>query len=109
MNAIADATQDDPRLREVVAEYQVRASARPTVAVLGDFSAGKSSFVKRLLVETGSGGDDHPTVRADPTTAQVHRYAVGAFDLLDTPGFQSGRAGHEQEAIDGARDAAFVI
>lgn len=109
LNAIADATQGDPRLREVAADYKARSSARPTVAVLGDFSAGKSSFVKRLLIETGSAGDDHPTVRADPTTAKVHRYTVGSYDLLDTPGFQSGRAGHEQEAIDGARDAAFVI
>ncbi len=109
VSVVVDAARDDPRLLGVVAEYRTRSSERPMVAILGDFSAGKSSFVKRLLVETGCASDDHPTVRADPTTAQVHRYAVGSFDLLDTPGFQSGRAGHEQEAIDGARDAAFTI
>ena len=41
------------------------------------------------------GGDVPETlhIRADPTTDDVHVYQIGSFDIVDTPGFQSGRSG----------------
>lgn len=84
-------------------------TASPVVAILGDFSAGKSSFVKRLIAEFAGEAAEAPEIRADPTTAQVRGYQVDGFGLLDTPGFQSGRDHHDQRAMDGAHDAAIII
>ena len=81
----------------------------PTMAVIGDYSSGKSSFIKRLLVEFTGTAPESLTIRADPTTAEAHRYHVAYFDLVDTPGFQSGREGHDDRARSATEDAALVI
>ena len=81
----------------------------PTMAVIGDYSSGKSSLIKRLMVEFKGSAPESLAIRADPTTAEGHRYHVAGFDLVDTPGFQSGREGHDDLALSAAEDAALVI
>ncbi len=106
---VAAAAEADEAFETVVAASTPPADARPTVAILGDFSAGKSSFVKRLLVEMGGDVPESLKIRADPTTGQAHRFHLTNFDVIDTPGFQSGRDGHDERATSAARRAAVVI
>lgn len=83
--------------------------ARPAVVIAGDYSAGKSSFVKRMFTEFGIEVPTSLHIRADATTDEVHRYAMGRVDIVDTPGFQSGRSDHDDLALAGVRDAALVV
>lgn len=57
------------------------------------------------------GGDVPETlhIRADPTTDDVHVYQMGSVDIVDTPGFQSGRSGHDDKAVSATTNAALVI
>ena len=83
--------------------------SRPSLSVVGDFSAGKSSFIKRLLVELTGSSPESLAIRADPTTSTVARYELPRFDLIDTPGFQSGRHQHDARALAGADQSTLVI
>nr|ABP45670.1 GTP-binding protein, HSR1-related protein [Mycolicibacterium gilvum PYR-GCK] len=82
---------------------------RPAVIVAGDYSAGKSSFIKRMFTEFGIDVPESLQIRADATTDEVRRYPMGSVDIVDTPGFQSRRAGHEELALAAVRDAALVV
>ena len=84
-------------------------NARPAVVVAGDYSAGKSSFIKRMFTEFGIEVPESLHIRADATTDEVRRYPMGRVDIVDTPGFQSRLAGHDELALAGARGAALVI
>lgn len=83
--------------------------ARPAVVVAGDYSAGKSSFIKRMFTEFGIEVPASLHIRADATTDDVHRYEMGRIDIVDTPGFQSRRPDHDDLALAGVRDAALVV
>lgn len=85
------------------------ARPRPAVAVAGDYSAGKSSFIKRMITEFGGEVPSSLHVRADATTQDVLRYPLGPVEIIDTPGFQSRRLGHDELGLAGAREAAMVI
>ena len=85
------------------------ALARPAVVVAGDYSAGKSSFIKRMFTEFGIEVPASLHIRADATTDDVHRYEMGRIDIVDTPGFQSRRPDHDDLALAGVRDAALVV
>ena len=87
----------------------VTARPQPAVVVAGDYSAGKSSFIKRMIAEFGGQTPDSLHIRADATTNEVRRYSLNAIEIIDTPGFQSSRAGHDELALAGARQAALVI
>ena len=58
--------------------------ARPLrVAVVGEFNAGKSTFINALL------GAEVARVGVLPTTATLHRLRWGTIEVVDTPGFNS--------------------
>lgn len=80
-------------------------AAPPRLVLLGDYSAGTSSLVKRMLVEDGIPPPSDLHVRADPTTAAaaVQRYRWDAYALVDTPRFQSGDPRHEAAAVAATR------
>ena len=82
---------------------------RPRLIVAGDYSAGKSSFVKRLLVESGAPVPDTLGIAAHPTTDRVSHFACGGWDLVDTPGFQSGTDAHAAEAHRALVGASVVL
>ncbi|WP_158249066.1 GTPase [Mycobacterium sp. ENV421] len=106
---LADAAKRDAAFRPALVAATPPRGARPSVAVAGDFSAGKSSFIKRLLVEMEGEVPETLHIRADPTTDDVHVYQLGSVDLVDTPGFQSGRSGHDDKAVSATTNAALVI
>ncbi|WP_431843215.1 GTPase [Calidifontibacter indicus] len=82
---------------------------RPRIAFLGDYSAGKSSLVKRLLAEAGEAIPDALTVHAGPTTSVATTYPVGPVDLIDLPGFQGHDRDHDEVAIDEVTAAGLVV
>ncbi|RNL60210.1 GTPase, partial [Arthrobacter oryzae] len=106
---LADATTRDAAFRSALVAATPPRGARPSVAVAGDVSAGKSSFIKRLLVEMDGDVPETLRIRADPTTDNVHVYQLGSVDVVDTPGFQSGRSGHDDKAVSATTNAALVI
>lgn len=106
---LAVEAQRDAALGAVVAECDAACPSMPVVAVLGDYSSGKSSLIKRLIVEFGGSVPETLHVRADPTTDRVHTFDLPDFQILDTPGFQSGRAGHDARALSVLSGAALVI
>src|SRR3954468_1135296 len=72
---------------------------RTGLALFGVWNAGKSTLLKRLLVETGRPIPDWLTIAASPETN-----FVGETDILedvvalDTPGISAGMSLHEGEA-----------
>lgn len=92
----------ESRLREVEAAQPVLSYMRdltwldrPGFTLVGDYNAGKTTFIRRVLAEAGMSVPDDIEIRADPTTSFVRRYECGAAWLIDTPGFRSGRAGDD--------------
>ncbi|MEJ7785464.1 MAG: GTPase [Solirubrobacteraceae bacterium] len=82
---------------------------RPLIAVVGDYSTGKSSFVKRLLVDAGSAAPEDLVVAAHAETAQATTVPWGEWDLVDTPGFQSSNVEHARSALQAVAGAAITV
>lgn len=81
----------------------------PRVLVHGDYDTGKSSLVRRLLLDAGVAAPETLTVAGRPETSEVHEYPLGRFVLVDTPGLQSGIDGHDAAAHSRLPDAAVVL
>lgn len=106
--SLADAAKQDPIFVDALQAAIPRTNI-PTIAVAGDYSAGKSSFIKRLIVEMDGTVSDSIDIHGAPATNEVRLYSLENFNILDTPGFQSGRTDHDQSALDGVGGAALVI
>ena len=104
---VSDAAELDDAFVTVIDALAAR--RKPAVVVAGDYSAGKSSFIKRMIAEFGGRTPDSLHLRADATTDEIRRYSLNAVEIIDTPGFQSSRAGHDELALAGVRQAALVI
>ena len=85
------------------------ANEQPQVHLVGDYSAGKSSFIKRLLVDDGQSVPDELEVGGDPTTDIVTKYRWKQVLLVDAPGFQSSRSDHTRLTSDALPQAAAII
>lgn len=85
------------------------ADGRPRIHLAGDYNTGKSSFIKRLLLDAGELVPAELTVRADPTTARVRAYAWDGVLLVDSPGFHGSRPEHDTEAKRGFTDASHLV
>jgi 50S ribosome-binding GTPase len=107
-DAVEDAARTDASLRGVVENFRRVAAARPAFAVLGDYNSGKSSLIRRILVDDGR---PHAAfdIRASPATAAAARYEFPRFDLVDTPGLQSGDDEHDTAAFEAIAEAALVF
>jgi hypothetical protein len=88
---------------------EIARRGRFRLQLFGDYSAGKTSFAKRLLVEAGLPVPPTAEVRADPTTAFTHLYELGPIDLVDAPGLQSTNAEHGSSALRACPDASMVL
>lgn len=105
-NAVATVPQFVRDLKELEA---LAASRLPRLHVFGDYNAGKSSFIKRLLIEAGVALPDTLAVRADPTTSSVAAYPWEGVLLVDTPGLQSRREADNILALNSFADASFML
>jgi hypothetical protein len=81
----------------------------PVISVFGAYDAGKSTLLKRLLVEAGVEVPSWLTVSARRETFEVN--AVEAFGCLlrDTPGIAAGSTSHEGLAIEAVAGSDVVM
>lgn len=108
--AAHDELADDPEaVHHLGAADQLASDGRPQIVIAGDYSSGKSSFVKRLLVDAGEPAPEGLAVGAHPVTARAATFAWGDWNLTDTPGFQSSNADHADEAHQAIVGAAVVV
>ncbi|MEU6541241.1 GTPase [Streptomyces sp. NPDC047000] len=106
----AEAAAVDAGVDEVLAQLgRLAADARPRVLVCGDYNSGKSSFIRRQLVDAETDPDGLPAVAAVPQTAEPTPYEIDGVVFIDNPGFQSGRKAHRAAAHSAVPDAAAVL
>lgn len=63
---------------------------RPVVTLFGSYDTGKSSLLRRLLVDSGGEVPDWLTISARHETFEVNDVEVGACIVRDTPGLAVG-------------------
>lgn len=101
---------DDPLLTADITELRaLAADPRPRLVLVGDYSAGKSSLIKRLLVEAGTRVPPELIIGAGPTTSRVEEYEWRGMLLIDTPGAQGANPEHGLIAQAAVHDAAGVL
>ncbi len=88
---------------------QMLSAGRPRYHLLGDYSTGKTSFIKRLLMDAGQPLPPKLEVRADPATDAIHSYEWEHALLVDSPGLQSGKTAHTEIALESVPDASLLI
>jgi GTPase Era involved in 16S rRNA processing len=106
---LEEAARHDPALFDVVKTFWRVDGARPVLAVLGDYNSGKSSLIRRIVVDDGRQPSTTFDIRASPATATASRYPLARVDLVDTPGLQSGHDGHDTAALEAVAEAALVF
>lgn len=110
LDGAAALLDDDELAGPVLTELRaVEARGRPRLHLVGDYNAGKSSFIKRLLLDAGQSVPPELRVRANPTTDREHVHEWGAIDLVDTPGFQSTNESHTEAARRSFPDASALL
>lgn len=110
MSDTRGALADDADVLEALAPvFDAAQDAPPRLVIAGDYSTGKSSFIKRLLVDSGARVPDGLDVTAQPRTDRAETFEWGDWELVDTPGFQSGRSDHGQRARDAAVGASILL
>jgi len=82
---------------------------KPRLHLCGDYNAGKTSFIKRLLIDAGQPIPKTLKVQAKPTTSQVTEYEWDKILLVDSPGFQSTRASDTEAAFRSIPDATAIL
>lgn len=109
INTVAASPHLDDEGRTDVRAARAVMAARPAVVVMGDYSAGKTSLIKRLLAEAGAPTPPDLHVAAGPATGTTRSYPFGSLELVDVPGFQSGHTEHGMRAVEAALNAAMAI
>jgi hypothetical protein len=72
----------------------------PLVVVFGAVGAGKSSLLKRILVENGVEVPDWLGVSGQRQTFRRDEIKIGEFRLVDTPGISGGDDEHDRIALE---------
>ena len=97
-----------PSLPRTWADHDAREKVE--VTFLGPYSSGKSSVLRRLVVDAGLDIPEWLTVSARRETFELNEVDVGALTFTDAPGFAAGNELHDQLAEDAlALSDAFLI
>jgi len=108
-DAIIKITGDD-RLRQAVEDWQQHARRTSVVvAVHGPYDSGKSTLIKRILVEDGTSVPDWLTVSGRRETLSVSPVASQGIIYVDTPGTAGGNPEHDAVAAEAVRTADVVM
>ena len=81
----------------------------PQVVLVGDYSAGKTTLLRRMGAELGLPEVDDLAVGAGPTTASVVRIGGPDYTVVDTPGLQSERTEDERTARAAIAGGAVIV
>ena len=81
----------------------------PVVSVFGVYDAGKSSLLKRLLVDAGVAIPPWLTVSARRETFEVNEVEAFGCVLRDTPGIATGNTAHEELALEAVAGSDVVM
>ncbi|GAA1024446.1 hypothetical protein Aple_101130 [Acrocarpospora pleiomorpha] len=81
----------------------------PNVVFFGPYNGGKSSTLKRLLIEDGTPVPDWLSVGPQPETFEGNRVESGGLVYWDTPGRSGRSAEHERIASETLFYADFVL
>lgn len=100
---------DDDSLSVLAPVRALVAGAPPRIVVAGDYSSGKSSFIKRLLVDSNLIVPAQLEVAAQPRTTAAAAFRWGGWELVDTPGFQSTHGEHTEAAHQAVLGASLLI
>ncbi|MBX3314377.1 MAG: GTPase domain-containing protein [Actinobacteria bacterium] len=86
------------------------ARGKAEVTFVGPYSSGKSSLLRRLVVDGGGEIPDWLTVSARPETFELNAVDVGDLTFTDAPGFGAGNELHDELAQDAlALSDAFLL
>lgn len=99
----------DADMEDIAACAHSVAQAKPRIVLVGDYSSGKTSLIKRLLVENGLPVPDELTVRGQPTPTATGAFPMRRVDLIDSSGLQSGDLDQDRSALEATTDAALVV
>ena len=100
----------DAQTRRVASRLQVHhEGALPRVSVVGNYSTGKTSFLRRIHWELGAAAPQSLRVGAAPQTDRIRRYPVGGMEFVDTPGHQSSRSRDTDQARAALLGSACVV
>nr|MDZ8016303.1 GTPase [Nostoc sp. ZfuVER08] len=80
--------------------HQYKAFSEPVVTIYGPWNAGKSSLLKRLLIDDGKNVPEWLTVKANPTTFKNDEISALECIFRDTPGISNERIEHETKATE---------
>lgn len=82
---------------------------KPSVVFVGDYSSGKSSLVRRLLVEAERPVPDTLLSGGGAVTREIGVYELEDVTLVDTPGFQGSCIEHAPIALSALEEASLVV
>src|SRR4051812_13898912 len=96
---------------KVAAEWSEHASRNKLeVTFLGPYSSGKSTLLRRLVLDGGSPIPDWLTISARRETFELNAVDVGDLTFTDAPGFAAGSELHDDLAEDAlALSDAFLL
>ncbi|GAA1001959.1 hypothetical protein GCM10009555_107450 [Acrocarpospora macrocephala] len=83
--------------------------SHPCVVVYGPYDGGKTSLIKRLLVEDGTEAPSWLTVGAQPETFESGSLTSGGLTYIDTPGLAGRSAEHGRLADEALSSADLVL
>ena len=94
-----------PASAEVVADQRSRwddlqSSDKLSTVIFGAYDSGKSTLLKRLLVEAGARVPEWLTISGRRETFEVGSVQAEEIVFLDTPGLSGGNDEHEQISLD---------
>ncbi len=102
-----------PALSALQAEAELtplEVSKTTSVVFTGAYNTGKSTLIKRLLVEYGQSVPGWLTISAAPETIDVDGVEISdGITLVDTPGLKSGHAVHEEALVSAVRSADVMV
>ena len=107
LRAIPGLDADDLQARlDALAVY----TTKPVVTLFGAYDTGKTSLLKRLLVDAGLPVPPWATISARHETFQAAEAEGQDWVIRDTPGIRAGIASHQDRALDAlALSDAWVI
>ena len=109
IDSVATSAALDQPAQEELQYAKALLGQAPKIAVLGDYSSGKTSLIKRLLAEAGEKTPPSLQVDARSATSETSHYRFGPLDLVDAPGFQSGNDEHDALALEASKEAAITF